>query len=229
MRARAAMTAPQPRTDLVRCALALLAGSVALGGCGFSGIPRTTDGDQVSFILHGVPAEDGVVLSDHTVRTDGTLPQVGDLGGSNPTLVGRQVFSFDLTPIPAGSIIVSAQLRADQYVVFGTPYATLGTVLVDHLEYGLLDETDFAARALQEGLGPFSKDASLGAKTVDVSAAVAQDLAVGRTRTQYRLRFSPTETDGNTQNDFASFAEADAAVTGQGQAPVVAVTARLPR
>jgi hypothetical protein len=180
------------------------------------------------YVLLGVAAEDGVVLSDHTVRTDGTLPQVGDLGASQPALVGRQFLSFDLTPIPAGSIIVSAQLRADQYVVFGTPYTDLGAVLVDHLDYGALDETDFGARALQEGLGPLAKDAALGPTTVDVTEAVRQDLALARPRTQYRLRFAPAETDGDASNDFASFAEADAATNGRGQAPVIAVTARPP-
>jgi len=106
---------------------------------------------------------------------------------------------------------------------------SLGTVLMDHVDFGTLDGSDFAARALEEDIGTAASDATLGPRSIDVTNAVSLDVARGRNRSQFRLRFSPLESDGDFANDFASFAEADAATSGNGQAPVLALVVRLPR
>jgi hypothetical protein len=202
--------------------------SLALSACGGGGA-LAGGGETLALVASSVPAEDGVVLSDQTVRTDGVFPQVGDLGMPGSSFVGRQFFSFDLSAVPPGSIVTSAVLRLDVFIVVGEPFTSLGSVVVDHLDYGTLDFNDFAARALTEGLGPLATDPSLGAKTLDVTAVVALDVARGRTRSQFRLRFWPKESDGDISNDFASFAEAEAAVTGNGQPPALALLLRVPR
>lgn len=205
----------------------LLAGlALTTGGCGTGGEVGAKGGEQMTLVLPGVAAEDGVVFSDFSFQTDGTLPQVGDLGAGQGNRIGREFLSFDLAQIPPGSVVMSAILRVDLYVVVGSPFATLGQVVLDHLDYGTLDGNDFGARALQEGLGPVATDPNLGARSVDVTAAVAQDVALSRARSQYRLRFSPAETDLDTENDFVSFAESEAAATGRGQAPVLIVVIR---
>lgn len=205
-----------------------LAAAIALGllpGCGGGG--STTAGGAVEqLLLTSVPAEDGVVFSDRVVRTDGVVPVTGDLGADRANLVGRQFLSFDLSPVPSGALITSAVLRVDTFVVVGQPFTSLGSVVADHLDYGVLDANDFGLRALESGLGPLASDSALGAHSLDLTAAVADDVARGRTRCQLRLRFSPEETDGDLNSDFVSFAEAEAAATGSGQAPVLVVTLR---
>lgn len=199
--------------------------ATALGGCG-GGARTIGGGEQTELLLPSVAAEDGVVENDREVRTNGVLPQVGDLGSESPGRECRQFFSFDLGSVPPGSIVTSAVLRLDQFVVVGTPYGALGSVVVDHLVYDALDADDFASRALREGLGPLSSDATLGARSLDVTEAVAQDVALGRPRSQFRLRFAPAGSDGDGQNDFASFAEAEAATAGGGQPPRLIVLVR---
>ena len=204
--------------------------SVVLSGCGSGGAAALAGGGEIrSLIASSVPAEDGVVQSEQTVRTDGGFPQVGDLGMPGSSYVARQFFSFDLSAVPPGSLVTSAVLRLDVFVVVGSPFTSLGAVVVDHLDYGTLDHTDFGARALTDGLGPIATDPSLGPKTLDVTNQVALDVARGRTRSQFRLRFMPKESDNDTANDFASFAEAEAAVSGHGQPPALALVLRVPR
>jgi hypothetical protein len=163
------------------------------------------------------------------VRTDGAFPQVGDLGQPGSSYTCRQFFSFDISGVPAGSIVTSAVLRVDLFLVVGDPYTSLGEVVVDHLDYGTLDANDFSLRALVEGLGPIPGGATLGPKSLDVTAQVAQDVGRRRSRSQFRLRFAPLESDNDTANDFASFPEAEAATTGQGQPPALALVLRVPR
>jgi hypothetical protein len=209
---------------LVLTALLLVAGCG--GGGGRGSVPS---GNLTSLLAPGVAAEDGVAFSDFTFRTDGALPPTGDLDTPGAGVRARQFYSFDLSAVPAGSIVTSAVLRADAFVVVGTPFTSLGSVVVDHVAYGALDGNDFAARALTEDVGTLADDATLGPRSLDVTDAVAEDVALGRSRAQFRLRFAPRESDGDFAFDFVSFAEAEAATTGSGQPPVLALVVRLPR
>lgn len=198
---------------------------LGVSGCGQGGDDGST-GELVQVVCLSVAAEDGVVFSDRSVITGGALPIVGDLGADSQAMVGRQFLSFDLTAVPDDVTVVSATLRVDQFVVQGTPYDTHGSVFVDHVDFGTLDADDFLMRSLHAGLGPLSSNATLQARTVEVTESVAQDLALNRTRSQYRLRFSPTETDGDRTNDYASFAEGEAAVSRQGEQPTLILVLR---
>lgn len=210
--------------------LALVIASVVLaGGCGSGGSRNTPSGDLVSLLAPGVAAEDGVVLSNFTVQTNGVLPPTGDLDEPGSATRARQFLSFDLSGVPAGSIVTSAVIRLDLFVVVGTPFTSLGNVTMDHVDFGTLDGNDFAARALEEDIGMAATSEALGPRSIDVTDAVNLDVARGRNRSQFRLRFTPRESDGDFANDFASFAEADAATSGNGQAPVLALVLRLPR
>jgi hypothetical protein len=198
---------------------------VGAAGCGGGGDDGAT-GELVQVICFSVAAEDGVVFSDRSVLTGGSLPLVGDLGADSPAMVGRQFLSFDLTGVPDFVTVVSATLRVDQFVVQGTPYSTHGNVFVDHLDFGTLDADDFLLRSLHAGLGPISVNATLQARSIDVTESVAQDMALDRPRSQYRLRFSPTETDNDRNNDYASFAEGEAATSGLGEQPTLILILR---
>lgn len=216
-RARAGRTA---RLALQGAVLALL-----LCGCG-TGASTTGSGEVLDAVLTSVPAEDGVVFSDGGVQASRALPVVGDLDGSVRGLGARQFLSFDVTGLPGGVLVESALLRLDLYAVAGTPFATHGSLVVDYLDYGTLDSNDYAARALDLALGTAASDATLGPRTVDVTSALAQVLALGRSRVQFRLRFATLDSDGDSTSDSASVPEGEAATSGVGQAPTLLVTLR---
>ena len=128
---------------------------------------------------------------------------VGDLGGTG---VARGFVSFPLSSIPPGSIIGSALLRMYQHTVNFTPYTDLGTVVVDHMEYGPhLTFEVYDLPSLQDNIGILSCGADIGWKEMDVTASVEEDLDAGRSLSHFRLRFSPTEDDMDGNSDKANF------------------------
>jgi hypothetical protein len=180
---------------------------LVLCGCGGG------DGDDplaVTIDLLSDPARDGFVLNDGTANTAGSGPGVGDIDFLVNGRAGREFFHFDLTPIPPGATIVSAVLVANQANVVGTPYATHGVVLVDHVDFGAaLDGGDFGAAALTAGLATLSSDATAGSKAAGVTSAVVADRAAARTTTQFRLRFSLLDTDVDGAADVALFTDGE--------------------
>ncbi len=203
-----------------------LALSLPLAGCGTGGADGEASGELLQFVLKSVAAEDGVVFNDRGVVTNGVLPLVGDLDANQRGLEARQFYSFDVTSLPEDVTVTSATLRLDLFVTSGTPFSTLGGVVVDYLDYGALDADDYNLRALVAGLGPLTSSPSLQPYTLDVSAALAQVLALDRVRLQLRLRFSFADGDFDFSNDYASFPEAEAALSGNGQEPSLIVVLR---
>ncbi|MFM8978875.1 MAG: hypothetical protein ACKOSS_00190 [Planctomycetia bacterium] len=203
----------------------LLALLLLAPGCGTGG-GTGSRGELLDAVLSSVPAEDGVVFSDGGVQASRVLPVVGDLDGSVRGLGARQFLSFDVTGLPGEVLVESALLRLDLYAVNGTPLATHGSLVVDYLDYGTLDADDYAARALDLAVGTVATAPTLGPRTVDVTDALAQVLALGRPRLQFRLRFATRDSDGDSTSDNASVPEAEAATSGVGQAPTLLVTLR---
>jgi len=216
-------TAGRMRSLALLLPLALLC---PLAGCGTGGGEGEASGELLQFVLKSVAAEDGVVFNDRGVATNGVLPVVGDLDANRRGLAGRQFFSFDVTSLPEAVTVTSATLRLDMFVVSGSPFSTHGDVVVDYLDYGALDADDYNLRALQAGLGPLATSPALQPHTLDVTAAVAQVLALDRTRVQFRLRFSFADFDFDLSNDYVSFSEAEAATSGNGQEPSLIVVLR---
>lgn len=126
--------------------------------------------------------------------------QVG-YSNSGFTKIGLKGFvSFNLSSLPEGATITSAVLRVYQYNVAGDPYDKLGKVLVEHVSYDSLEQGESGetaqAKYTMEPLDNtipadafLSTDATIGYKTLDVTAAVQADQGASRTRAQFRLRF----------------------------------------
>jgi hypothetical protein len=144
---------------------------------------------------------------------------VGDVTANTSV---RGFVSFDLTPLPAGATVTSATLSMYQWVVLGTPYASLGSQLVDHVDFGAtLDSGDFALVALSSGFDTLSSDATVGPKLLSVTAQVVADLTAARVRSQFRIRFA-LGTDGDASEDSCSFRRADASTASE--VPTLSVT-----
>jgi hypothetical protein len=121
----------------------------------------------------------------------------------------RGFVSFDIGSIPPGATIISATLRMYQEAVNGRPYADLGNIMVDHIDYGsTLDGADYSLLALKEAIGTISNNAALEFKILDVTESLQDDMDHGRTRSQYRLLF-PTQTDNDSVEDAAFFTSAN--------------------
>jgi hypothetical protein len=186
---------------------------------------------DVTPIVIGSTADlDGYALDDGSVNTDplGADPNTGDMedGFLGPRLVARQFYSFALTGIPSSTSVLSATLRLYQANVENSPYGIgfLGSVIVDHVDYGSsLEATDYNAAALTSNIGALSTDTSLEYKMLSVTASVASDILASRLQSQYRLRFSD-ENSINFDNDYVQFTDAEDSCCAANQPPQLVIT-----
>lgn len=148
--------------------------------------------------LSGFLSENGFESADNDAFV-GTIPDIGGF------LEERGILTFDLTPIPAGATLLSAELQALQGAQTGTPYDQVVQVIVDHivgLEQGV-SELDFNSAPLSTILDPALADDPIEEfKNLDLTDQVAVDLTAGRTETKLRLRGQVIDplTAGNQDN-----------------------------
>ena len=191
-------------------------------GCG--GSPTAP---SVSVTLPSEASIDGFVRSDGTAVTAGGGPGVGDLEQFVPGIGYREFYSFNLAGIPPTATLNSATLNLFQAAVYGAAYPTHGFVVVDHVDVGTaLDPGDYAGNTLTPDLGILSINPAIGYKTIDVLAAVKADLAAGRSRSQFRLRFSVLDFNNDGQNDFAEFTDVEDSCCSVSRAPGLAIAYR---
>jgi len=106
----------------------------------------------------------------------------------------RMAYSFDLSELPAGAILQSATLRVWLSDTVGRPFTVLGNLVVDHVDLGSgLDVTDYAGGTLESNIGTLASGSAasqLGYRNLGVVSQVRSDIAAGRTRSDFRLRFA---------------------------------------
>ena len=127
--------------------------------------------------------------------------------GRNATLTERGFVSFDISSIPSGKVIDEANLRLYQGEVVGTPYSSLGSLILDHLDYGdSLGNEDLNASPVSSNIGTLTSNATVEWKDLIVTNALKADISSGRSRSQYRLRFT---TEATGADAWARFESAD--------------------
>ncbi|OGM15278.1 hypothetical protein A2V56_03930 [Candidatus Woesebacteria bacterium RBG_19FT_COMBO_42_9] len=125
--------------------------------------------------------------------------------GRNATLTERGFVSFDISSIPSGKTIDEVTLRLYQGQLEGTPYASGGSLIVDHLDYGdSLGNEDLNASAISSNIGTLTSNASIEWKDLIVTNPLKTDIAASRTRSQYRLRFTTEATGADAWARFES-------------------------
>jgi hypothetical protein len=210
--------------------LPLVTAALLLPGCGcgesVTGSAATQTIGHVA-ALAAEPSRDGWAApgTAHVAAAESAPAGTGDDAG--PEGARRQFLSFGLSTLPAGAVVEDALLRVFQVAVDGTPYATHGVLLVDHLVYDALDPSDYDRTPLTAALGTLSTSSALEIKRLDVTAALRADLAAGRARTQLRLRWSALDQDGDAVADQARFVDAED-LLATGLAPRIVVTYSLP-
>jgi hypothetical protein len=173
-----------------------LLGILLLPACGGgSGGPRT-------LVIPTTEAFDGYVGKIGNSDSTGTEIFVGDYL-ANPA---RGLVGFSLAGVPSGATILGATLKMEQFDVRGVPYTDLGSILLDHVDLGAaIDGTDYGSPAIAAAFAVLSTTSALEDKQADVTAQVAQALALGLPRADFRLRFT-AESDGvTTDEDLVGF------------------------
>lgn len=203
---------PKPLAVL---ALGLLT-SVGLAACGGSSNNQTPGSASIT----STAALDGWVTGGGAFDAMGGGAAVGDTSGNDQ---GVQIFSFSLAGIPAGATITDAVLRIRQHDQLGTPYGTLGDVVVDHFDMGPdLDAADYAGGTILAGFGTLSTDTTQEYKEIGVAARVQADITAGRTKSDFRVRFAVV-TDNDNGFDVTRFENGDNEYS-TGDLPILEVT-----
>lgn len=197
----------------------LVAGAVFLGACGGGG--GSDEPRQVTLL--GIPSMDGLLRNGSAIPTLAlSIGNFLDLGPPPEASENRSMSTFDLSPLPSGADVVSAVVTLTQFFVPGTAYVGRGPAILDHVNIGVdLSGDDFAGGTLASNIGVLSTDATLGPKSLDVTAQVAADVAAGRTRSSFRLRFQSVVPD-LTSGRIASFGDAEG--TSGSTPPTLVVT-----
>ncbi len=185
--------------------------------------------DATPVVVGSTGTLDGYARSDNTASSSGS-PAIGDKDGTLPNVGWRQLYSFDISSLPATATILSASLRLYQCSVAGLPYARLGNVLVDQVNYGnALSAGAYDGMTVVSNIGTLSTDSALGYRSLNVATRVQNDLMAARTASQYRLRFSLLDRFTNGADDYAQFTDAEdstCAGTTTNQPPQLAVSLR---
>ncbi len=186
---------------MVRKTLALIALTLMTQACGSaSNIISQVFGTAIAPDL----SDSGTVASDGFVG-NGTDLAVGD-NAANENASG--FYRFPNNGVPNTATVVQATLTTHQFNVAGTPFTDLGpdvdTYMVDL--GAALDAADIDAYASGTYIGVMSDTATLGPRTLDVTAAVQAALGMSAGRFDFQFRFS-TATDSNNDNDFTNFAD----------------------
>jgi hypothetical protein len=131
---------------------------------------------------------------------------VGDNDGYQPNQLLRGLVTFNIKAIPRASTITSAMLQMDQCLVRGSPFTTLGQVVVDHVPVETTPDTSvFDTTATAPGIAVLSSDTSTGLKLAAVTTSIAADRSAGDTLTSFRLRFSSADGNDNGTSDNVVF------------------------
>jgi hypothetical protein len=179
---------------------ALVSSLLALGACGGGG--GSSEPAVLEATLESIAARSGTLFSSTAgdlgfTDSDADPIQVGSVGvlGLPPFtpsyfLHQRGLYSFSLGALPTGATVVQATLLTSQVSVAGAPFSALGVLLAEHVNPGgTIDGADFSGAALSTAV-VLSDNPALGSRSVDATGAVQADLAAGRTRSCFRMRFA---------------------------------------
>lgn len=160
----------------------------------------------VKLVLPTLSAEDGFLLEDNL--TVYSSPQVGDTANNKAT---RAFLSFDISSIPPGSIIVSAELNLNNITQVHEPdFSSLGFFEIYFYEYGGfsdLDSSDFDAlgilvkgcRISNYPLTPWYVDVTQSWDGVNTEPYFQNLVDAGKDRCQLKFQFSLlTDMDSST-------------------------------
>jgi hypothetical protein len=166
--------------------------------------PPTSGADTLTDIayLTGTVNRDAYNVSTFYPNTD---ILVGDEDAYQPNYRVRGIVTFNMKAIPQNANIAGATLQMAQCFVSGSPFASLGNVVVDDVPVMTTPDSAFYdTAAVAPAVGTLATDSTLGLKTASIPS-LAADRAAGDTLIQLRLRFSTEDSNNNGTSDFVAF------------------------
>jgi hypothetical protein len=131
---------------------------------------------------------------------------VGDEDASQgPNYTVRGIVTFNIKAIPQNANISTANLQLAQCDVVGSPYQSLGSIVVEQIPPITTPDSALYDTAAVNAPSALSSDPTIGFKTANITSSVAADRAAGDTLIQLRLRFSIMDGNNNGADDFAAF------------------------
>jgi hypothetical protein len=192
-------------------------------GCGGGG--GDGDGTPTSpLIITSTPTLDGPVGSSLSLGTDSSQrPDVGDIAGGEFV---HSLFSFDISQLPAGAVIVSASMELTSTSTTGSPELLGGTMVIDHLEYGnsFPSQLNDITIIHQSGVALWDDVRTVGTRAFNVTSQVTSDQTAGRPRSQFRVRGLLT-TNGDSSVDLLTFAGGESQL---GNEPILTIAFQTP-
>jgi pSer/pThr/pTyr-binding forkhead associated (FHA) protein len=180
--------------------------------------------ETITFKSEG--ALDGYRLNDGSgSNTQDILVGNGELVDPVGELVARGFMSFDLSSIPAGATVESAELRFYQKEIQGDPYTKLGNLLLEHVDYGAsLDDSAYNTPAIESAVLDQQRTPGAWYILSDLTLAswIQSNVEAGRSRFQVRLQFRQ-ETDGDSSEDWVAI-QAGGGVLGSRNSPQLTIT-----
>lgn len=181
----------------------LVLGTLLLSGCGGGsghgpGAGGEGGGGGLGLVhymaIASTEVRDGYISSVGTVFTAGPGAFVGDDPADS---ANRAVLSFNLNEIPAGAQIQSVSLMLKSEAIIGE-FSGHVELVVAHCDFGpFIDAIDFGTAPRTPGLIHAGPTISMQNLDYDVTTRVQQDLADGRTWSDFRVRFMVlTDNDG---------------------------------
>jgi hypothetical protein len=219
--------------------IVVLAASLGLPGCGdfacvLCGTGGTGSSSGPTPTTRNFPSDaalDGMVFSNGAVVALGGAPFTGDNDLVINGVSARQFFSFDLSTLAAAAQPTAAHVYLRQAAVRGTPYASLGGLLLEAVNYGgSLDAGDFGLAPVAPGTpgaNVLSTTATIEWKSLDVLAALAAARQAGLPYLQVRLRFAGLDSDANGGDDAVEMGDAEGSAHAS-SAPYLRVTYLAP-
>ena len=155
-----------------------------------------------------VPATTTVTLSyiggeSGSVRSDGSVLGVRNVGDTSDNLSAQAFHSFDISGIPAGSVITSVTFNFSGFDTLGNPFADLGCLYLYQQDYGALGAGDFVAGSPAGALIRICSAGGLGSAVADDDFVESLQSKVGTTRFQVRFQFTDTAVTADGEADMA--------------------------
>jgi hypothetical protein len=209
----------------------LIAATAGLAACSFdsptsSGSSQLTGSGVDTIQLTSGYSGTLVTLSGQYNFAGSSEIAVGDLDAADPGETQRGFVTFDISALD-GDSAESATLRVYECAVFGDPFSSLGSVVVDHVTPGTPPgSSQYSGSTIASNLGTIAPDASIGFRYLTVTSAVESDVAASGTYSQFRLRFSIEDGNNNGVSDYVDFNTSESGdCTGNAtNAPVLIVT-----
>jgi hypothetical protein len=183
-------------------AAVLMISALGLTACSSStSAPTQTDSAAVIDTMTGFAIQGGGMSPSVVIGE----PTLGDNDASNPGQSARGFVTFDLSGVPANAHVRKATLTMTQCQVAGAPYTSHGNVILDHIVFTSVDTSIYGVAALATNVATLSSDTTLGPKMATVTTSVANDLGASRTTSQFRVRWSLTDSNNDGVSDVVAF------------------------